>query len=64
MSIPLEAEDKHSVEAALSGPWPHGQILISLCYNTRRRALMVQVKRCSNLMAKDSNGFSDPFVKL
>lgn len=64
MSIPLEAEDRHSVEAAVSGPWPNGQILVALCYNTRRRALMVLVKRCSNLMARDKNGQSDPFVKL
>lgn len=64
MSIPLDVEDKHSADAALSGPWLSGQIQIALCYNTRKRALMVQIKRCSNLMAKDNNGFSDPFIKL
>lgn len=64
MSIPLEAEDKHCVDAAACGPWPNGRILVAICYNTRLRALIVQVKRCGNLLARDKNGLSDPFVKL
>lgn len=64
MSIPLCSEDQHSIEAGLIGPWPYGQIFLSLCYNTKKRALVVQIKRCTNLMAKDNNGFSDPFIKL
>lgn len=64
MSIPLCSEDQHSIEAGLIGPWPYGQIFLSLCYNTKKRALAVQIKRCTNLMAKDNNGFSDPFIKL
>lgn len=41
-----------------------GQIQISLNYCTRRRALLVTIHRATNLLPMDSNGFSDPFVKL
>lgn len=64
MSVPLGAEDQYTLEAAQSGPWPRGQIQISLCYNTKRRALMVIIQKCIGLVSMDSNGFSDPFVKL
>ncbi|XP_046410620.1 rabphilin-3A isoform X3 [Neodiprion fabricii] len=43
---------------------PRGQILVTLSYSTRRRALLVNILRAANLPAMDSNGFSDPFVKL
>ncbi|XP_046385625.1 rabphilin-3A [Ischnura elegans] len=46
------------------GDWDRGRILLTLCYSTRRRALVVGVIRCVNLAAMDTNGFSDPFVKL
>ncbi|XP_012176762.2 rabphilin-1 [Bombus terrestris] len=41
-----------------------GQIQVSLSYCTRRRALTVTIHRATNLLPMDSNGFSDPFVKL
>jgi len=44
--------------------WTRGQILVTLCYSTRRRALVVGIIRCVNLQPMDNNGFSDPFVKL
>lgn len=64
MTVPLCIEDQFSIEASTSGPWSRGQILISLCYNTKKRALFVSIKRCINLVSMDSNGFSDPFIKL
>ncbi|XP_049824347.1 rabphilin-3A isoform X2 [Aethina tumida] len=44
--------------------WSRGQILLSLGYSTKRRALLVTVIRCANLLPMDNNGLSDPFVKL
>ncbi|CAH1164805.1 unnamed protein product [Phaedon cochleariae] len=44
--------------------WSRGQILLSLCYNTKKRALLVTVAKCVNLLPMDNNGLSDPFVKL
>ncbi|XP_068159146.1 rabphilin-3A [Drosophila tropicalis] len=64
ISVPLGAEDQYSNVAEMSQNWPNGKMLLSLCYNTKRRALVVDVKQCINLMAMDSNGSSDPFVKL
>lgn len=63
MSVPLCAQDQHCLDAS-SLNHTRGSILIALSYNTRRRALVVQVKRCVNLIIMDNNGFSDPFVKL
>lgn len=63
MSVPLCSQDKICSEAS-STNYTRGSILIGLCYNTKKRSLAVQIKRCINLIAMDNNGFSDPFVKL
>ncbi|XP_028168641.1 rabphilin-3A isoform X1 [Ostrinia furnacalis] len=48
-----------------SGSEPTGpRVLLALCYNTKRRALVVTVCRGADLPPQDSNGYSDPFVKL
>ncbi len=41
-----------------------GRILISLSYNSQQGHLIVGVVRCVHLAAMDSNGYSDPFVKM
>ncbi|RVE66180.1 hypothetical protein OJAV_G00124160 [Oryzias javanicus] len=41
-----------------------GRILISLTYNSQQSRLLVGVVRCAHLAAMDSNGYSDPFVKI
>lgn len=41
-----------------------GRILVSLCYNTEKSCLVVGIIRCAHLAAMDSNGYSDPFVKM
>ncbi|XP_072319074.1 double C2-like domains, gamma [Eucyclogobius newberryi] len=41
-----------------------GRILVSLCYNTEKGVLLVGIIRCAHLAAMDSNGYSDPFVKI
>uniref|UniRef100_A0A3B4AX16 C2 domain-containing protein n=1 Tax=Periophthalmus magnuspinnatus TaxID=409849 RepID=A0A3B4AX16_9GOBI len=41
-----------------------GRILVSLMYNSQKSCLVVGVVRCAHLAAMDSNGYSDPFVKI
>ena len=41
-----------------------GRILLSLCYDLQQKQLVVGVVRCAGLAAMDSNGYSDPYVKL
>lgn len=40
------------------------RLLLALCYSTKKRALVVTVCRGADLPPQDSNGYSDPFVKL
>ncbi|XP_013167496.1 PREDICTED: rabphilin-3A [Papilio xuthus] len=48
-----------------SGNEPTGpRVLLALCYNTKKRALVVTICRAAELPPQDSNGYSDPFVKL
>ncbi|XP_062855600.1 double C2-like domains, delta [Trichomycterus rosablanca] len=41
-----------------------GRILVSLCYMVEKSSLVVGIIRCAHLAAMDSNGYSDPFVKI
>ncbi|KAL4640567.1 double C2-like domain-containing protein beta [Arapaima gigas] len=41
-----------------------GRILVSLCYSQEKSSLFVGIIRCAHLAAMDSNGYSDPFVKI
>uniref|UniRef100_A0AAQ6AE07 C2 domain-containing protein n=1 Tax=Amphiprion ocellaris TaxID=80972 RepID=A0AAQ6AE07_AMPOC len=41
-----------------------GRILVSLMYSSQKSHLIVGVVRCAHLAAMDSNGYSDPFVKV
>uniref|UniRef100_A0A2K6GHD8 Double C2-like domain-containing protein n=2 Tax=Propithecus coquereli TaxID=379532 RepID=A0A2K6GHD8_PROCO len=41
-----------------------GRILLSLCYSSQRGGLLVGVLRCAHLAPMDTNGYSDPFVRL
>ncbi|CAL8326897.1 unnamed protein product [Boreogadus saida] len=41
-----------------------GRVLVSLHYDSRQGRLVVGVVRCAHLAAMDSNGYSDPFVKV
>ena len=41
-----------------------GKLLLSLRYSTGKQTLYVRVVRCAELAAMDSNGYSDPYVKV
>ena len=41
-----------------------GKLLLSLRYSTHKQGLVVGIVRCAALAAMDSNGYSDPYVKL
>ncbi|CAK1590270.1 unnamed protein product [Parnassius mnemosyne] len=48
-----------------TGTEPTGpRVLLALCYSTKKRALVVTICRAAELPPRDSNGYSDPFVKL
>ncbi|KAK8395709.1 hypothetical protein O3P69_005651 [Scylla paramamosain] len=48
----------------VKGEAEKGKLLLSLKYSTQRSALIVGVVRCAHLPSMDSNGFSDPYVKV
>ncbi|XP_076453214.1 rabphilin-3A-like isoform X2 [Babylonia areolata] len=41
-----------------------GKVLVTLRYDTARQRLCVRIVRCAELAAMDSNGYSDPYVKV
>ncbi|KAM5248442.1 double C2-like domain-containing protein gamma [Ctenodactylus gundi] len=54
---------EEEVEAEVAGE-ERGRILLSLCYSSQRGGLLVGVLRCAHLAPMDTNGYSDPFVRL
>ncbi|XP_074486133.1 double C2-like domains, gamma [Sebastes fasciatus] len=59
-----EANNQMVEQGAVVGEEERGRILVSLCYNTEKGCLLVGIIRCAHLAAMDSNGYSDPFVKI
>ncbi|XP_071525305.1 uncharacterized protein [Panulirus ornatus] len=51
-------------EDEVKGEAERGKVLLSLKYATQRNALIVGIVRCAHLPSMDSNGFSDPYVKV
>ncbi|XP_065579909.1 double C2-like domain-containing protein beta isoform X2 [Artemia franciscana] len=41
-----------------------GSILLSLLYSRGRETMIVTILKCKDLSAMDSNGYSDPYVKI
>ncbi|KAL5017555.1 hypothetical protein ScPMuIL_007144 [Solemya velum] len=41
-----------------------GKLLLNLRYSTSKQALIVGIVRCAALASMDTNGYSDPYVKL
>ncbi|XP_031835130.1 rabphilin-3A [Nomia melanderi] len=65
-NVPLQDHYPVDNEEAAWGVFSsgRGKIEINLTYCTRRKALMVTVRQAINLLPMDTNGYSDPFVKL
>nr|XP_057921451.1 double C2-like domains, delta isoform X2 [Doryrhamphus excisus] len=59
-----ESNNQAVEQGALTAEEERGRILVSLCYNTEKGCLLVGIIRCAHLAAMDSNGYSDPFVKI
>lgn len=57
MAVFLQANEAEDSEE-------RGRILVSLTYSSQQGRLIVGVVRCAHLAAMDSNGYSDPFVKM
>ncbi|XP_046841178.1 rabphilin-3A-like [Xenia sp. Carnegie-2017] len=62
IKIALEPKSETGVETMKIDDCP-GRIYLSLLYNSKSNILVVGIIRCSNLIAMDMNGFSDPYVK-
>ena len=41
-----------------------GEILISLCYSASQEKLTINILKCTNLKAMDTNNLSDPYIKI
>ncbi|XP_031158600.1 double C2-like domains, delta [Sander lucioperca] len=59
-----EANNQMVEQGTVVAEEERGRILVSLCYNTEKGCLLVGIIRCAHLAAMDSNGYSDPFVKI
>ncbi|XP_005987499.1 double C2-like domain-containing protein beta [Latimeria chalumnae] len=55
--LPVDKTEDKSLEE-------RGRILISLKYSSQKGGLIVGITRCAHLAAMDTNGYSDPYVKI
>ncbi|KAL3856404.1 hypothetical protein ACJMK2_011169, partial [Sinanodonta woodiana] len=61
-NVYLESQVEEQEDDLLSND--RGKVLLSLKYNSNKQALTVGIVRCAGLAAMDTNGYSDPYVKI
>ncbi|KPP69367.1 double C2-like domain-containing protein beta-like, partial [Scleropages formosus] len=64
MGLERQAQNREAHNAVVEPGTLRGRILVSLLYNQEKSSLFVGIIRCAHLAAMDSNGYSDPFVKI
>lgn len=57
------AFSRRSVKIASDVPTPFGELQVQLKHCEDEQQIVVKILRAKNLIARDANGFSDPYVK-